>query len=512
MVWSLETSTGNESAKCKYDIVPYTRGRGLDLGCGAKKAYKHFIGVDNGHHEREFGWPVHPDIVIEDASDMSLFGDESMDFVFSSHLLEHIEDAGAALAEWWRLIKVGGHLCLYLPHKDYYPNIGVHGSNPDHKHDFLPIDTIHYMENVGGWDLLINEDRGEGNEYSFLQVFRKRADDLHEAAYARQAKSVCVCRFGGFGDMIQASSIFPELKRQGYHITVMTTPKGQDIIKHDPHVDGWLIQDNDQVPNGELKEYWEQTARRFDKFINLSESVEGSLLAMPGRVNHGWPVEMRRKELGRNYLEFTAEIAEVPYNPEPKFYPTPEEEAGAEEKLRLIGAADRYIILWTLAGSSVHKMYPHQDAVLARIMMELPQATVILCGDTACKLLEQGWEDEKRVICTSGEMSIRDTLALALRVNCVVGPETGVLNAVAFEQSVRKVCLLSHSSHENLTRDWNKCTVIEPVNTACYPCHRLHYGRDYCPEDDATGASVCAASIHPDTVFDAIAKDYHESV
>ena len=50
MVWNINDPQGNEAAKVKYEIVEFTRGSGLDLGCGPFKLYPHFIGVDNGHH------------------------------------------------------------------------------------------------------------------------------------------------------------------------------------------------------------------------------------------------------------------------------------------------------------------------------------------------------------------------------------------------------------------------------------------------------------------------------
>ena len=103
-----------------------------------------------------------------------------------------------------------------------------------------------------------------------LIVFQKSASDLVDIdTTAKLGKTVCVCRYGGFGDSIQASNILPELKRQGYHVTFMTTPRGHEILKHDPHIDAWLLQDDDQVPNQELPLYWMAIAKRFDKFINL---------------------------------------------------------------------------------------------------------------------------------------------------------------------------------------------------------------------------------------------------
>ena len=107
------------------------------------------------------------------------------------------------------------------------------------------------------------------------------------------------------------------------------------------------------------------------------------------------------------------------------------------------------------------------------------------------------------MVCLSGEISIRQTLALAQQCDAVIGPETGVLNAVAFE-SMRKVVLLSHSSHENLTKHWTNTVALMPQGVSCYPCHQLHFDRRYCRQDEETGAAVCQRSIAPETVYEAV--------
>ena len=100
MVWRPDGPQGNEAAKIAHLIVPYTRGRGLDIGCGPNKTFPHFIGVDNLDHVRKFSsWEPFPVDVDCDAEDLALFADDSLDFVFSSHLLEHIEDTVATLRE-----------------------------------------------------------------------------------------------------------------------------------------------------------------------------------------------------------------------------------------------------------------------------------------------------------------------------------------------------------------------------------------------------------------------------
>lgn len=318
----------------------------------------------------------------------------------------------------------------------------------------------------------------------------------------RPEKTAAVCRWGGIGDMVQASSILPGLKAQGFHITMYCTEMGKDILRHDPHIDAWVIQDKDQVPNGALGSYWEYLTKKYDRFINLSESVEGAFLALPGRICHSWPQEVRHQYFNKNYLEFAHELAGVPLPPRQKFYPTPDEVSWAK---RQVSNLNGFVIMWSLSGSSVHKHWPHLDTVLARLMLEHPDSRVILCGDDICKLLEEGWDKEKRIKCMSGKLSIRQSLTLAQHVDLVVGSETGLLNAVGLEE-VPKVITLSHSSVENLTKHWKNTTNLTPVDVDCYPCHRMHYGWKYCRIDAKGEAAACQTNISADVKYAAIEK------
>lgn len=568
MTWRIDDPQGNEAAKVRYDIVPYTRGVVLDLGCGPFKAFPHFIGVDNGHHDAAFGWQSRPDIVVDTcarlAGKMTLGATEALgllpegavyvpdytytvpdgscDAVFSSHLLEHMEDPAAALEEWWRVLKVGGFLVLYLPDEDLYPRVGEPGANPDHKFNLSRAIVAAWMKRLPGWSLLENEQRAEGREYSFLQVYQKRDDGVHDvdawdrARRTRAArKNACVVRYGGIGDMIQAASVFAAVKAQGYHVTLMTTPNGYEVVKHDPNVDAVMIQDTDQVPNSLLCEFWHVWSKKFDKFVNLSELVEGYLLGIPGRANHAFPEAVRRRYMGRNYLEFQHEVAETPFEPRPRFWPNLEE-CDRVAKWRAGLGEKAYVAMWALAGSSAHKVYPHMDAVIASALMKWPDLHWVLVGGLECQLLEAGWEGEPRVHRLCGRIGVRESLSLALGVDLVIGPETGITNAVAHED-VDKIVFLSHSSVENLTRDWTYTTSLTPPPEAapCYPCHRLHYDRTFCPEvkmpltefcptidalpaeqqeilraatDEhglySTGGALCAHWIDPVTVVEAI--------
>lgn len=482
-MWRASDPQGNESRKVKYDIVPYTRGKGLDVGCGPFKAYDHFIGVDNLNHQ-QFGWDIKPDIVSE-ANDLSIFGDNSLDFVYSSHTLEHVEKPKEVLKEWWRVIKDGGYLVLYLPHRDFYPNIGEEGANPDHKSDFKPEHITGIMKTIGSFDLAHSEERnydfGEDdhrNEYSFLQVYQKKTGNNTYSCQDNKGKKAAVVRYGGFGDMIQAASVFPELKKQGFHVTVITTPKGQDILKKDPHIDEFKIQDVDQVPNNELSGFFESQAKYYDRFINLSESVEATLLTMPGRTIDKYPDALRRQINNVNYLERTHDIAEVPYDFHALFYPTTQEIEWAQEEKKNMGGLT---IMVALSGSALHKINPYIDNIMARYLLKETDVNFVTVGDNFCQILEgASWDNEPRVHTRAGVWSIRESLAFAMYgADIVIGPETGILNAVGL-MDVPKVINLSHSSEENLTKHW-KNTGVLTSNSDCHPCHRMHYGKGNCP-------------------------------
>jgi len=500
----------NEAAKIKWEIVPYTRGMGLDLGCSYYKPFRHFIGVDNlSYHgenmssNEELMLRLSVDVVA-DAQRLPMFSSQSMDFVFSSHLLEDFKDTESVLREWWRVIRPAGHLVLYLPHKELFPNIGTYSSNHSHEHDFIPQDIIDIMKSVGGWDLVVNETRKSGNEYSFFQVYKKferKTDHMYSCNLPLPEKRAGVVRYGGVGDCIQTSSVLRKLREQEYDITFFCNPNNMELMRHDPNIDHFFVQDKNQVPPDNLFEFWKYWSKKFDKWINFSESVEGSYLVLPGRPPFYWPTSARHRYMNHNYLEMMHEIAGVEFDPFPRFYATLEERQWAKKQKKKIGKC----ILWALSGSGINKAWPYLDNAVAQIMLNLPDWKVVFVGSEFDQILEVGWENEPRVLKRCGKWTIRESLAFAHEADIIVGPETGVMNAVSF-LDIKKILFLSHSSIENISRDWYNCISLYSDKCECYPCHKMIYGWEHCNRDEKTGVAKCQSQITPHDFWLALLK------
>jgi predicted SAM-dependent methyltransferase len=498
MTWNLHTSNGFESDKVKFDVLPYLSRGGLDIGRGPKKVWPHMVGIDSGKDTELFGVSMKPDIMVPSAERLALFADESSDSVYSSHLLEHIENYRSALAEWWRLVKVGGYLILYLPHADFYPRIGQPGSNPDHKHDFMPQDIIDAMREIApDWALLENESRNSGNEYSFLQVYRKGkpgAGHSFPCADPHPPKTVGIVRIGAKGDALWASSPVALLKEQGYHVTVYAATTGEEVLRHDPNIDRIITLRDGLMDDEELLQFWLNQAGKYDRWINFVGSVEQRLLFHPSSNEFYLPQALRHRFGNVNYLEMVHDYAGLPHDFRQKFYPSAAESAWAEEVRGKLPPGP--LVVLNPCGSGPAKTWPHAQEFM-RLMAEAGVVTVLL-GDTHDLELE---EIEPYANIVGKEWPVRAALAFAQLADVVVATESLISNSVA-QEDMLKVMLLSHSSNENLTKHWKNTAAIEAKGVLCHPCHRIHASLAFCAKDTNTGASACMASATAGMVAD----------
>lgn len=99
------------------------------------------------------------------------FEDNSQNYVYSSHCLEHIDDYLNAIREWYRVVKVGGHIVTIVPHKFLYEKKEQLPSNwnGDHKRFYTPASLLQEFEQAlepNSYRVRFLEDGDIGFDYS----------------------------------------------------------------------------------------------------------------------------------------------------------------------------------------------------------------------------------------------------------------------------------------------------------------------------------------------------------
>lgn len=103
----------------KFLAQKYCKGRGVDIGAG-NWSLEGARAIENEENENAYN-------ILEE--------NRSLDFVFSSHLLEHLDKPKEAIRHWSSKLKSGGVLFMYLPHPACHmwkkENLKYHLWNPD---------------------------------------------------------------------------------------------------------------------------------------------------------------------------------------------------------------------------------------------------------------------------------------------------------------------------------------------------------------------------------------------
>jgi len=167
----------SEVQECRERLAPFCVGVGVDIGFGGEPIVPWAICLDRAENDpaRAFNLDPSPTHLVGDAADLRWFRDCTLDWVFSSHVLEDFEDTRAVLREWIRVIRFGGNLVIYCPDQvRYEAHCKAAGSLPNqaHKHkDFslLFVKKILFAEGYTAPDFILEYEQG----YSFGLVVRK---------------------------------------------------------------------------------------------------------------------------------------------------------------------------------------------------------------------------------------------------------------------------------------------------------------------------------------------------
>jgi predicted SAM-dependent methyltransferase len=155
-------------------LGPYCQGMGLDLGFGGDPINDTAIRVDL---PQPYSQGLLPTQLWGDAARLHWFADGTLDYVFSSHLLEDFVDTASVLREWLRVLKAGGVLVIGCPdevrYRRYCEATG-HPRNEHHIHgDFSLAKVKQHLAEIGGTSIV--HESGSVGDYSWEVVARKES-------------------------------------------------------------------------------------------------------------------------------------------------------------------------------------------------------------------------------------------------------------------------------------------------------------------------------------------------
>jgi predicted SAM-dependent methyltransferase len=107
------------------------------------------VGYDIGCAKVEWALPgaIPVDIKFNNGFDAYKLPEGEVDYIFSSHCLEHLDNWITALEYWISCLKSGGALFLYLPH--YEQEYWLPWNNRKHKHVMDPSIIVKFLSDTG---------------------------------------------------------------------------------------------------------------------------------------------------------------------------------------------------------------------------------------------------------------------------------------------------------------------------------------------------------------------------
>lgn len=449
----------------RHRVVGYFTGRGIIFGADAELFPRKAVA---GGKFAIYGDIASTPVVSFCEDNMDTLANKMFDYVFIGRRLGVLgREPKDVLREATRKLKLGGHLVLFVPMDE----VGKCAN-----WSFTPESLEGIVAGVGSW---IKKDCFVREGY-ILQVYKYAGDGQGVTLRKSSGKPrACVVRYGAMGDMIMVSPLIKRLHEDGYEVTLNISPYSAPIAKNNPYVSNVILQERDAIPNHTLGEYWKEWQGDYDKYINLSESIEGTMLKVEGRRDFFTSKAWREERCGRNYFDYTMERGGYPdaVGLRGELYFTREE---LKEAQWFRGKyAGKKMILWALNGSSFHKKYGLFQPVMKDFLDKHSDVVMVTVGDERAKEFEL---DHPRAIKAAAVWPIRTSLCMTQFVDVVVGPESVVTNAAGCYDTP-KITLLSHSTHENLCKYWvnDFCLAPNKEIAQCYPCHQLHYNELSCP-------------------------------
>lgn len=313
-------------------------------------------------------------------------------------------------------------------------------------------------------------------------------------------RKVLISRFGAYGDHIHATHL-PRLLKQkcGFdHIAFQYNVKGFAIYQNNPFIDEHIFYDPSAPPVSgypinlvKKRMQYISEAGKFDRVIDLQNSIEYGYIAMEDQAEYYLSSEYRREKYGKlNYYDQTSLFVGHPewFGEKGEIYFDDEEETTVKSIYERM-YKNKFVVIANLSGSSKHKLLYNAENIIYEFLEKHKDAMCILTGDeSAGKNLKFSHE---RVINRAGNFDgdkyypFRQSMLMTKYADLVIGAESGLMVASTLF-GTPTVQLMTAASIKNHGGDFaNDYSLQSPA--PCSPCHKGPYDYIGCPKFEHLG-------------------------
>lgn len=147
-------NANSETAKYRHLTTEHCVGCGVDIASQGDPVVPWAMQLDLPPEEFAYYNSNHAPqgpIQLRGHADKLPFDSDSLDFVYSSHLLEDFADWEPILKEWVRVLKPGGKLIVLIPDRELWVKACANGQPPNdfHRHEGYLGELSTYAERLG---------------------------------------------------------------------------------------------------------------------------------------------------------------------------------------------------------------------------------------------------------------------------------------------------------------------------------------------------------------------------
>lgn len=335
-------------------------------------------------------------------------------------------------------------------------------------------------------------------------------------------RSAYVTRYAAMGDHIHASHIPRLLKEHGGfdYVCFEYNNKGKAIYANNPFIDEHIIYETSdpnvaEKPMSYIEKRYEQimSRRKFDKHVNLWNSIERGYIAMENQNDYYRSNVYRRNKFGgHNYYDQTTIFAGYPdfVGAKGELFFTETEYEQVQRIYREL-YMDKFVIICNLSGTSKHKLFYNAEAIIKSFLARHPEAVCITMGDEKSHEYLDFKGDQ--IVNRAGIFNVggkfeggesypfRQSMLMSKYADLVIGCESGLMVAATL-LGVPTVQLMTAASIKNHGGDFeNDRSLQSPA--ACSPCHKGPYEYIGCPKFEYLGENYPACiKFEAQTVID----------